>query len=529
MSTDVSDPMAVDGGRAGGARANGASSASNATEQRSGGADAAGAAAAQWPRIAIIGAGFAGVTLAAKFAKAGIRSFTLLERSDKAGGTWRGTYPGIGVDIVSHLYSFPFKRRYDWTRSHATAAELREYFTAVIADFGLRSHMRFNTDVERVVWKESTQTYDIHTAEGEVLEFDVVVSAIGLFHTLLYPTWPGLEKFKGIKFHAAAWEHEHDLAGKRVAIVGTGSTSLQLVPQLQRIVDKLLVFQREPGWALPKPAREYSDEDRRRFMRPFRVELEAIRWYLTAETLIFRLRKAGWINSHFRKGAIEYLEAKLGDRPDLLKAVTPTYPFGGKRPLFDDPTDSFYTALARPNVELIPRAVVSVTEKGVVDADGVEHEVDVLVMSTGYKVTDYLGTFTVEGRDGRDLHEYWHGDPAGFLGITVPSFPNFYMLYGPNTNGGTVACMIAIEANYVLRNIKYMLAKRARVLEVGQRAYDLWDRYVTHINAKTVLHESNNYYKSGSGKIVSEWPNLQAEYWMWTKLLRFAMKPRGRD
>jgi cation diffusion facilitator CzcD-associated flavoprotein CzcO len=470
------------------------------------------------PRIAIIGAGLSGLITAVKLTQAGIRSFTIIDREAGAGGTWRQHYPGIGVDVPSHLYSFSFKRRYDWSRSHATAAELREYLSAVMADYGLTSHCRFNTTITKIEWDGSTNTYKVFTDSGECLEYDVIVSATGLFHTPRHPEWPGLDTFEGIKLRPSAWEHEHDLQGKRVAIVGTGSTSIQITPVLARTAEKLYVFQRQPGWILPKPAKQFTPEERRHFMRPLRIRLEKWKWYVAFEKLSFRLRKPGKINEAFRRQSLDYIDSVFAGRPDLKEAVTPDYPFGGKRPIFDDPTSSFYQALKQDNVELVPRPVASVTADGIVDADGVERKIDALVMSTGYRVSDFLGTFELLGEGGRSLREFWAGEPAAFMGMMVPGFPNFFILYGPNTNGGTLAGMLEIQGSWVVRAIKMLIGSGASKVSVRPSAYERWDSYVRGQNAKTILGETSNYYKSESGKIVSEWPNSQSEFWLWARL-----------
>jgi cation diffusion facilitator CzcD-associated flavoprotein CzcO len=471
------------------------------------------------PCITIVGGGFGGIAAAVKLKRAGIEAFTIFEKSAGIGGTWwDNVYPGAEVDVGSHLYSYSF-HRHNWTRTHARQAELQEYLEDVVGKFDLRRHIRLETAVERAEWDEANHAYTVTLAGGEAFISRVVISAVGLLNVPRYPDWPGLEDFKGPKFHTSRWENQHELDGKRIAIVGTGSTASQVLPAIAPIAGHVTLFQREPGWVIPKGDRDFTAEERAGFTRPLAYRRERIRllWQIERGQIRGSIHRPGTKVNELREGQCRgYINAVFKDRPDLLKMVTPQYPYPGKRPVL---TGTFYPALLRDNVELIPHAVASVTENGVVDEVGVEHPVDVLVMATGFQPTKYLATLDVIGRGGVSLHQMWDGEPAAFLGITVPGFPNFYMLYGPNTNGGEIVSHLERQSEFVVRSIRRMTSGKVTAIEVRQRPYDLFNRWLERSMAKTAWVVSNNYYKTPSGRVVTQWPYGTLLYGALTKLL----------
>jgi len=471
------------------------------------------------PEVAIVGAGFGGIAAGVKLKRAGIHTFTIFEKSDGPGGTWwDNRYPGCEVDVWSHLYSFSFKS-YDWTRTHARQEELQRYLEEVVDEFDLRRHIRFATTVEDAVWDEPTHRYTIRLASGESLEADVLVSALGLLNYPRYPDWPGLDDFEGPKFHTFRWEHHHDLTGKRVAVVGTGSTATQVVPELAPVVGRLYLFQREPGWVIPKGERDFTPEERARFGSP--LERRRARWRMAVMLERNQLRGAihrpgTKVNRAREQMCRDFIDRVFADRPDLKEAVTPTYPYPGKRPILNS---TFYPALKLANVELVAKAVASVTRHGVVTADGDEYPVDVLVMATGFQPANYLASLEVTGRRGRTIHEYWDGEPQAFLGITVPEFPNFYMLYGPNTNGGEIVSCLERQAEYMRRAVKRMARQGVTAIEVRPLFYKVYNWWLQRKMAGTAWTVSNNYYKSASGRIVTQWPFGFVFYGLLTKTL----------
>jgi cation diffusion facilitator CzcD-associated flavoprotein CzcO len=482
------------------------------------------------PRVVIVGAGFGGIAAGVKLQCAGVRTFTIYESSPGIGGTWwDNTYPGAEVDVGSHLYCFSFKA-YDWTRTHAKQPELQKYLEETVDEYGLRSNLELGIAVTSATWDDDHHVWQLTLDDGRVDECHVLVSAVGFLNVPRYPEWPGLGSFAGAAFHTARWEHEHDLTDKVVAVVGTGSSATQVVPALQPIVRRLYVFQREPGWIMPKGERDLTPEERAALARPLRRAQNRWRLKLQLERSLWggRLYRPGTkVNTEREKFCRAYIDRRFADRPDLKAAVTPSYPYPGKRPVF---SSSFYPALKRDNVELVPRAVSSVTPQGIVDADGVERPVDVIVMATGFQAANYLARLRIVGRDGQRLHERWADEPRAFLGITVPGFPNFFMLYGPGTNGGEIVTMLESQADYVVRAVRRMMRQRVTAVEVKQSYDDRWYCWLQSKMVGTSWTMSSNYFTSATGKIVTQWPSGNLHYRLLTKVFgRRSETTRRRD
>ena len=481
------------------------------------------------PSVAIIGAGLGGIATAVKLTQAGIRTFTIFEKSEGPGGTWwDNTYPGVECDVPSHLYSFSFKL-HDWSRTHAGQEEIQRYVEEIIDAFDLRPHLRLRTEVERAVWDDDRHLYRLRTAAGEEIEANVVVSALGLLNVPQYPDWPGLDEFAGPTFHTARWEHEHDLTGKRVAVVGAGSSATQVVPAIAPVVKQVYMFQREAPWVLPKGERDYTPQE---------IAAFAGRWPSVAERLqiLYTLDRGtlgvadpdSRIGIKAREACLAHIESVFGDRPELREVMTPDYPFRCKRIIV---SSTFYPALVRDNVELVPRAVTRVTPTGVVDADGVEREVDVLVLATGFQPWNFLASLEVVGRAGRSLHGVWGDEPEAFLGLTVAGFPNFFILYGPNTNGGCVSFTLERQAEYAARAIATMVRRNVSAIEVRRSAMALYNRVLSRRLTRVRTWEANchSYYHGPTGKNVTQWPWTHAAYWLATKTLgRLSMVGRRR-
>jgi cation diffusion facilitator CzcD-associated flavoprotein CzcO len=474
---------------------------------------------ARSPVVVIVGSGCSGVAAGVRLRRAGIETFTIYEKSLEIGGTWRDNiYPGCEVDTPSTMYSFSFTIP-GWSRTHARQADLRKYLEGVVDEFGLRPHIRTGVGVERATWDGATQTYRVELDDGTITSCHVLVSAVGFLNVPQLPDWPGLDRFKGPVFHTARWEHEHDLTGKRVAIVGTGSSAAQIVPEVAGAAERLLLFQREPGWVMPKGERDFSSEERETL-------LDKREWRRARLRALYQIEKRLWHGGTYRPGSKvhdqseqicrDYIAKVFADRPDLKEAVTPTYPFWGKRLIY---ASTYYPALKRENVELIPRAVTRVTESGVIDTEGVEYPVDVLVLATGFQPTNYLAYLQVIGRNGQELHDYWQGEPTAFLGITVPGFPNFFMMYGPGTNGGEIIWMLERQAEYVVRALRRMIRTGSTAIEVRRRWATVYNRWLQRAVRDTAWTVSNNYFKASNGKIVTQWPYSPLGYLALTKSL----------
>lgn len=471
--------------------------------------------------IAIVGAGFGGIAAAAALRRAGHGDLTIYEASSGVGGTWfDNVYPGAATDAASHLYSYSYAP-HDWARTHVGQGEIRRYLEDVVDRLDLRRLIRLSTRVADVAWDEARQGYHVTTAEGESRIFDVVVSAVGLFAKPRWPTWPGLESFGGPVVHTARWKPV-DLAGKRVAVVGTGSSAAQVVPALAPDVAHLTLFQRQPGWLLPKQDREFSPWERRllRFW-PLR-KLYRLKLYLAQERREWNgafFKPGSASNTQARDAALAYIREVFADRPDLAAAVTPDYPFAGKRAVV---SSDFFPALKRPNVSLVPKAVTACTPGGVVDTDGVEHAADAIVLCTGFEVTEYLSTLPVKGRDGRTLSQAWKGEPQAFLGLMVPGFPNFFMLYGPNTNGGFIISNLERQAAFMAAEVSRIARLGQPRVEVSTAATERYNAWLQGRMAGTAFGEGQNYFKSASGRIVTQWPDNATQYaWRLSTLRHF--------
>lgn len=346
------------------------------------------------------------------------------------------------------------------------------------------------------------------------------MSAVGILNNPTYPEWPGLTEFEGATFHSARWDGSIDLKGKRVAVVGTGSTAAQIVPAIAHKVEKLYLYQRQPGWVLPKGARSFGMRERAQLARPIGL------WWLRARQLMkyeqTRTAKIAGTRANQRgQAACEaYIQSIFEDRPDIAKIVTPTYPYGGKRVVKDD---NFYPALLRDNVELIPSEVQSVTAHEVIDSSGQKREVDVIIMCTGFRASDYLSGLQVIGQAGVEIHDFWAGEPKAFLGLTVPGFPNFYMLYGPNSNGGVIMFMIEQQVAFVKANLARMMARGVNSIEVRPLVFHLFNRVLEHRLSRCVVMqypEVHNYGRTARGRNVIAWEEGMIRYAIAAKLTR---------
>lgn len=479
--------------------------------------------------MAIIGGGFGGIAAAVKLRHAGTNDFVIFERSAGVGGTWfDNRYPGAQTDAACHMYCYSFAP-FDWTRTHVGHQELRAYLDDVVDRFDLRTHFRFRQTVVSVIWHDQDHQYRLLTGDGREHRFEAVISAVGMFSTPRLPELPGLRSFAGVALHTATWDQAMTFTGRRVAVMGTGSSATQVVAAVAGLAEHVYVFQRQPGWLLPKGDRDFTALERRIYRWPALWRVNRLRLYLRQERREFRgafFRPGTRANQRAHRAALRTIADVFADRPDLREAVTPTYPFGGKRAVL---SSSFYQSLLRPDVELVPHAVVSCTSEGVVDSTGQERAVDVLVMATGFHAASYLDGLTVRGRGGLDLHEYWAGEPSAFLGITVPGFPNFFMLYGPNTNGGFIIPNLERQAGYAAKEISRLRRPGVREIEVDAdvtRRYNLW---LQRKMAGTAFTATDNYFQSASGKVVTQWPRTATLYAFLTLVLRRPSTRRSKS
>ncbi|GAA0603670.1 NAD(P)-binding domain-containing protein [Sporichthya brevicatena] len=474
------------------------------------------------PSVIVIGAGLGGIAAGVFARKAGVTDLTILEKSSGPGGTWLDTrYPGAACDVMSHLYSYSFAQKKDWSRTCAPRDEILAYIEDVVDRFDLRRFCRFDTGVRSAVWSTDSARWTVTTQAGEELSADVLVTAVGLLNEPKYPDWPGLESFTGPVMHTARWRRELSLDGCRVAVVGTGSSAAQVVPALAPQVKHLTVFQREPGWVLPKDDRPFTEEELQEF-RTSRWAAQRRRWklYWLNERGVLALDPKTKRHAIATQMAVDWLNKTVKD-PATREKLLPAYPFGCKRPVADR---IYYDTFNRPNVDLVPLPVTAVRPHALVTDDGAEHEVDAVVLATGFQATEFLHTVEIIGEDGVRLQEVWDkaGGAEAFLGISVNGFPNLFMLYGPNTNSASNSVIFNLEcqARYIASAIG-SIARRRGAIEVRSGVQDRYNRWLqSRVPAKTWESGCQNYYHSETGKLVTNWPGSSVLYWAMTKLLR---------
>jgi cation diffusion facilitator CzcD-associated flavoprotein CzcO len=461
----------------------------------------------------IVGAGFGGIGLAIRLREAGIETFTILERADSIGGVWRdNTYPGLTCDIPSHLYSLSFEPNPDWSRLYAPRDEILAYQERLVTKHGLMRHIRLATAVARADWDEADGVWRVTTEDGEVIEADVFVCATGQLSRPAPAALPGLESFEGPSFHSSRWDDDVELAGRRVAVVGTGASAIQLVPEIADEVEQLHVFQRSAPWVVPKNDREYSKLERRLFRRlPVLQRLSRRRQFLAHEVLGWAVTRGQRVKRFAEAQMLKRLEREVAD-PELRERVTPRYPIGCKRILI---SDEWYWTLQRPDVELVTDAVTEVGPDGIVTADGVERHVDVIILATGFRTTEFLAPMQIAGVAGNDLNEAWREGAEAYLGMTVSGFPNLFMLYGPNTNLGVGSILSVHESQirYLLEAIEELRRNGARYLDVRPEVQRAFNDELQELLADSVWTAGcSNWYRTESGKVVNNWPGLVSGY-----------------
>ncbi|MEU7021518.1 NAD(P)/FAD-dependent oxidoreductase [Streptomyces sp. NPDC046203] len=465
-------------------------------------------------RVAVIGSGFGGLGAAVRLRREGITDFVVLERADSVGGTWRdNSYPGCACDVPSHLYSFSFAPNPDWPRTFSGQRHIRAYLEHVTDTFGIRPHLRLGHEVVRSVWNADELRWDIETSRG-TFSADVVVSATGPLSDPKIPDIPGLADFTGKIFHSAQWDHDYDLTGKRVAMVGTGASAIQIVPSIQPRVSRLTVFQRTPPWVMPRVDRAISAPERW-LHRQLPFTTAARRGLLWG---IRELQVSAFTKRPDELGLIERLAkaniARAVKDPALRAKLTPSYRLGCKRILL---SNAYYPALTRPNVDVVASGLKEVRGNTVVAADGTETEVDAIVFGTGFHVTDMPIAERVVGADGRTLAEQWKGGMEALRGATAAGFPNFMTIIGPNTGLGNSSMILMIESqlNYMadyLRRLNTIGGRSA--LDARPSAVGVWNRRVQSRMQRTVWKAGgcDSWYLDANGRNTTLWPGTTSEF-----------------
>ena len=463
--------------------------------------------------IIIIGCGFGGMALAIELKKHGLNDFIILERAGDIGGVWRdNSYPGAACDVVSRFYSFSYDQTYHWSEAFAPQKEIWDYQLKVVEEHGIRPHVRFNTEVLKAAFDEGAGTWTIETADGKKLTTPILISAVGLFNHANMPNIPGRDSYKGVSFHSSGWNHNFPLKGKNVAVIGCGASAVQFIPKIAPEVGQLKLFQRSPQYVMPKKIFPgTSDWDawlqQRWWLRP----LARLKVYLAFEKFILRRR----LNPDARlKGEAAFrklLEAKVKD-PELRRKLTPNYPMGCKRQLV---SDVWYDALTRPNVEVVDTPIERIDAEGLVTRDGKHHKVDAIIYGTGFTPTAFLTPMKVSGLKGLDLNEAWKNGAEAYLGITINGFPNFFMLYGPNTNApSSIIFMLECQSRYVVSAIRTLKRRGSRYMNVRADTQREFNKEAQARLATTVPARADcfTYFKTENGKITTNWPGYATEY-----------------
>lgn len=464
------------------------------------------------PKVVIVGAGIGGIATAIELRRNGFGNVTILERAHDFGGTWfYNSYPGAACDVPSHLYSFSFAQRRDWSRLCSPQAEILRYLHGVARDHGVDGLIVLNTEVSSCAWDGELRRWTVTSVGGRTWDADAVVVATGQLHRPAFPGIEGRDDFAGHSFHSSEWDHDYDLRGRRVAVIGTGASTVQFLPEVARQAEGVVVFQRTGNWFLPRRNRAYPALVKaviehvpgvQRFRRGF--------MYRYGESLTLMIRHPRTVGrlGHFASAA--FMRWQLRDS-ELRRKAWPDYPFGCKRVLF---SSSFLRALQRPNVELVTHGITAMTQSGIVAADGTEHEVDCVIYGTGFQARDFMLPLEINGVGGRTLREAWAAGPHAYFGISVPGFPAMFLLYGFNTNtsGGSVIVYEEAQASYVRQALQHTRDRGAAAIDVRPEVEALADRKVQARFAGTAWTSCDSWYRDPTGRIVTNWPGYMREY-----------------
>ncbi len=412
-------------------------------------------ATVQRHRVIVLGAGMSGICSGIRLRQKGIDDFVILEKAASVGGTWReNTYPGIACDVPSHVYSFSFALNPDWSHAYSGGAEIRDYCERCAREYGLGPHLRFGEEVESVTFERGR--WHVRTASGGRYEADVVVSGLGGLHLPNRAQIDGLDAFEGERFHTAEWNHAHDLKGRRVAMIGTGASAAQVLPEIAPDVEHVTVFQRSAAWVFPRMAREIPEARREVFRRsPWRMKLHRwFTWLLMDALGVTSLRRGSWFNERMKRIGLKHLETSVHD-PETRAKLTPDYTAGCKRRCI---SDDYLETFNRENVALITDGIASVEASGVRDANGTLHEVDTIIEATGFRPFDITDYVEIVGREGRKLRDVWADRVETFRTMMIPGFPNFFLLLGPNSATGHTSALIMIESqvDYMIQCLEWM-------------------------------------------------------------------------
>ncbi len=463
-------------------------------------------------RVLIVGAGPAGLCMALKLKEAGIEDFVVLESGDGVGGTWYwNTYPGCQCDIPSALYSFSFEQKPDWSRPFGDQREIAQYLQEIAVNYELMPHLRFNSRVRDMVWDEAQNQWSVSTVSGETLSSDFVVSAQGMHNEPYIPGLQGLESFAGTRFHSARWNQDHDLAGRKVAIIGSAASAVQIAPAILPQVAELTIFQRTPNWILPKDDTPYTPEQ----LEQMRADPDIAR-QTREEIFSWAEATVGLIYS-VEGAQTEEIEAAFAQNiavvedPEIREKLTPRYLLGAKRMLM---SNHYYPLFNDKKVTLVTEPIERITAQGVMTVEGGFHDADTLVLATGFQGSRFMSTIDVVGENQLSIHDAWKDGARAYKGMATQGFPNLFMLYGPNTNSGSMMYMIERQVEYVVEKLEYMASyERARIEIKAQAEAEYNERLQAVLTRIAALQEDvKGYFRAASGRHVTNWPFTMAAY-----------------
>jgi cation diffusion facilitator CzcD-associated flavoprotein CzcO len=471
------------------------------------------------PRIAIIGSGFAGLCLGIQLKRAGVHAFTIFEKADRLGGTWRdNSYPGAACDVPSMSYCFSFEQKTDWSRMWAPHDEILAYMEHCAEKYGLGPHLRFGVEIESARFDAEAAVWRLRTATGEEHEAEVLISSVGQLSRPNLPDIPGLDRFQGERFHSARWNHDYDLTGKRVGVIGSAASAIQFIPEIAKQAAKVFIHQRSANWMVPRGDRPFTDREKRRFARhPWLTKL--YRWWIWAKLemrypLVFHAD--AWAGKHMARICNEQMRSIISD-PALQEELIPDYPPGARRLLI---SDDYYPALERENVEVVTASIERVLENGIATRDGETRELDAIILATGFESTKFLAPMEIHGLEGRSLEKEWEEGAQAYLGLTVPGFPNFFMTYGPNTNLGhnSILFMIECQAGYILQCIERLRRGDIDLLDLRPEVMRTWGARIQAELGRTVWSQTDHsWYKNEAGRITNNWAGTTTRYWWQTR------------
>ena len=470
------------------------------------------------PRIAIIGSGFSGLCLGMRLQNAGIGSFTIFEKSDRLGGTWRdNTYPGAACDSPSFAYCFSFEQKTDWSRKWAPQEEILDYVRHCAGKYGLLPQTHFETEITSARFDADAGVWQLRSSDGEEFAAEILVSGVGQLNRPFVPEIPGLARFRGECFHSARWNHDVDPKGRNVAVIGNAASAIQFVPQIAPQAKQLYILQRSANWMLPKLDREYSEREKRRFTRhPLLARL--YRWWiwLSFELRYPIFRRNRFLSTRLERLAERSMRAVVTD-PRLQDVLVPDYPIGGKRILI---SDDYYPTLNRDDVEVVTGGVDHLTDDAVVTRDGRTLPVDVVILATGFESTSFLAPMAIAGLDRRSLESEWKEGAQAYLGMSVAGFPNFFMMYGPNTNLGhnSIIFMIECQARYVVDCVEQLVARNLKYLDLRRDVMAAYNARLQEELGRTVWAATGkSWYKTEDGRITNNWSGTTTRYWWRTR------------